>query len=314
MLNKILYLLLFITFTLSTYSQQDSVWNLDDLKVEDYDFTPDFQVEFSKGWFPSPLVNSWGIGIMYESGDLFDVADNIRSNSFHPTLNAFKSGNDFTSDELKIKKANSKDFEDDYPLDSYYALGIYSVLSTKYLTFTGTLAYARTFDIISSIDESRSYLGLGGIKKKFKETSFINLSEYSLRTGVGINIPVYGAFLKEMTYIGSYYYLSAAINADIAWSSSADQYFQIMNEKDILRYKNGSDTVQVMNDAVLSNLNRTKLSIEIGIGQTIITNFVGLNYEIKYTYPLTSIVNDADWKRHYLSISVKLYYNELFDK
>lgn len=287
----------------------DSLWNLEDLNPDDFDFTEDFPMTYSKGWFPRPLKTTFGLGLSYAGGSVYDAASKIRSNSFVQTYNGFQGGYGFKSEQEQIKKQNSDDFEDEYPAQDLWDLGFTGFFSSKYLMLEAKANYCRSHSILSSIDDTRSFLNLAGYKQKFNEGAVVHLADHNIRLSLGLTIPIWGAFVFESFSISSYYYIQAGIAWEYPLSSSATQYFQILDAKDDLRYGNGSDTVRVMHDVKLKSLSDVRQSFEIAIGNITDFNVIGLEYSIRYSYMLNSVLTDAVWKQHHLKLNLGIYYN-----
>ena len=126
--KKILILLLFInSFGLYSFTltQEDSLWDFDNLK--DNDFKPDysFNYKYNHGWFPSPFPNNWDLGVFVESGDVYDLATKIRSASFVQTANSFSNHDPYLTDERKIVKSTKKDdYYTNFPTTAYSNFGL----------------------------------------------------------------------------------------------------------------------------------------------------------------------------------------------
>ncbi|MBE2188398.1 MAG: hypothetical protein KGZ71_12125 [Desulfobulbaceae bacterium] len=315
---KILLLITLLFFALNSAvlaqiegedQQLDSLWNLEDLNPDDYDFTEDFPMTYSKGWFPRPLKTTFGIGLSYAGGSTHDAATKMRSNSFVPTYNGFQGGYGFKTDQQEIKKQGSEDFEDEYPEPTLWDLGLTGFFSSKYLILEAQANYSRTHGILSSIDDTRSFLNLAGHKQKFLEGAVVHIADHNIRLSLGLTIPIYGAFVFESFSISSYYYIQGGVVFEFPVSSKATQYFQILDVKDDLRYGNGTDTVRVMHDVKLKTLTDVRKSFEIAIGGITDFNIIGLEYSLRYSFMFNSMLTDAVWKQHQIRLNFGIYYN-----
>lgn len=308
----VFYIIIFLLISYFAESQEqelDSLWNLEELNPEDFDFSPDFAITFSKGWFPRPLKTTMGIGIFYSGGSLYDVANRLRSISFIPTYNGFQGDYGFKKDQEKIKKKNSKDDEDDFPEASIWDLGISTIFSSKYLLLEGKAYYSRSHGILSSIDDTRSFLNLAGKKQKFLEGAVVHLAEHNIGLSVNTIIPIWGAFVFEQNSMSSYYYLKAGITWEFPIASEATQYFQILDVKDDLRYRSGADTVRVMFEEKLKTINSGRKRFEIGVGTILDVHVLVFDMHLSYSYMLDAVLKDAVWKQHHLKLTLAAYYN-----
>jgi hypothetical protein len=287
--------------------QLDSLWNLEDLNPDDFDFTEDFPMTYSKGWFPRPLKTTFGIGLSYGVGSTHVAASKMRSKSFVPTYNGFQGGYGFKKDQEKIKKKGSEDFEDYPPGQAVLDLGLTGFFSSKYLMFEAQAKYSRTHGILSSIDDTRSFLNLAGHKQKFLEGAVVHIADHNIRLSFGLTLPFYGAFILDN--FSSYYYIQAGVAFEIPVSSSATQYFQVLDTKDDLRYGNGTDTVRVMHDVKLSTLTDVRKSFEIALGGITDLNVIGLEYSFRYSFMFNSMLTDVIWKQHQFRMHIGIYYN-----
>ncbi len=314
----VLITLLFLGFNSTAMSQNegeeqqlDSLWNLEDLNPQDYDFTEDFPMTYSKGWFPRPLKTTFGIGLSNGGGSPHDAASKIRSKSFMPTYNGFQGGYGFKDEQEEIKKQGSEDFEDDYPEPTLWDLGLTGFFSSKYLMFEVQAKYSGTNGILSSIDNTRSFLNLAGHKQKFLEGAVVHIEDHNIRLSLGLTLPIYGAFVLESYSMSSYYYIQFGVVFEIPIESRATQYFQILDTKDDLRYGNGTDTVRVMDNVKLNTLTDVRKSFEIAIGNITDFNIIGIDYSLRYSFMFNSMLTDAVWKQHQFRLNMGIYYNIL---
>ncbi len=310
----VVYIAMIFSILSEAVSQEqeiDSLWNLEELNPEDFDFSPDFTMNYSKGWFPRPLKTTMGIGIFYSGGSLYDIAYRLRSSSFVPTYNAFQGGFGFSTDQEIIKKKNTSEDEDDFPQASIWNLGISTIFSSKYLLLEGRAYYSRSHGILSSIDDTRSFLNLSGKKQKFLEGAVVHIAEHNIGLSLNTIIPVWGAFIFEQNSMSAYYYLKAGITWEFPLTSGATQYFQILDVKDDLRYRSGADTVRVMFEEKLRTINSVRQRFEFAIGTILDVSVLVFDMNFAYSCMLNSVIEDAVWKQHHLKFTISAYYNFL---
>ena len=296
-------------------SRQDSLWKDLGLDPEGYDPESDLFGKYSHGWFPqaSPAQSlSLTFPVLYSN--VYDAGNSIRSRSFVPTTAPFGWRNPFESNEQDILKPNSDEVADDgYPFTSYGEYGLsYTFSLPMPLILRGDARLSIVDGMIFSNDTTRSYLTLSGLKRPLKEVSVLHLEQYLLSGSVGFNIPFYGVFLEwDAMSVSSYYYLHAAASAGFAVSSKATQYMQIANVKDELRYGNGSDTVTVMEAGRLSELNRFRTAIDVGLGWNFSAAVGTFFVEAFVSAPLSTVVRDAEWREYYVGFRFGLGYQWL---
>jgi|GEM_PF-678678 len=289
----------------------DSTW--DDLGLDPDGFTFDESVfgHVSTGWFPqaySAFTLSLAGKFLY--ADVFDRADGIRPRAFRPTTEPFTWHDPFAdSDERSILQPNSDEEEDDgYPVtnyDEYMLTFLYNLPMPAVLRLNGGLQI--TEGMLYSLDTSRSYLTLGGAAQPFREVGVAYLKQYSIAGSAGLNIPIYGGFIRtEALTFASYYYIYAGYSFAYAVSSRGTQYTQIANAKDNIRYGNGTDTVTLINKARFDELDRLQSAIELAIGWNVAAEFGAFGFEAFVSLPQKSILKDADWKQYYAGLRISL--------
>jgi hypothetical protein len=84
------------------------------------------------------------------------------------------------------------------------------------------------------------------------------------------------------------------------------QQFQILDNKDEIRYDNGYDIHRVIDNEKLPNVNKIRNYFEFGIGSRVYLDSYFLGINIKYGLPLESTINDSDWKQHYILIGFEI--------
>ncbi|MEO5929197.1 MAG: hypothetical protein ABIR47_04640 [Candidatus Kapaibacterium sp.] len=287
----------------------DTTW--DDLGLDPKGFTFDDETigHVSRGWFPQAYA---GYTLMYSGpfGDTFDAATDIRPRAFSPTTAPFSWHNPYEGDERKIYQPNKDEEEDDgYPSTSYddYSLQfLYNLPMPAVIRLGAGLQV--TEGMLFSLDNSRHYLSLGGSRQPLKEVGVAYLKQYSLAGTVGLDIPIYGAFIKtEALSLSSYYYLFGGYSFAYAISSKGTQYEQIANAKQAIRYGNGSDTATLIDKRTFDGLQRLRRSIDVGIGWNVMgVDFLALSMEGFVSIPQTSLLDDSDWKQYFVGLRISL--------
>ena len=111
----------------------------------------------------------------------------------------------------------------------------------------------------------------------------------------------------------SFYYIYSGISASYTLSSKGTQYAQIANAKDIIRYNNGLDTINLKSNTSFSELNRFRYYLDIGIGWDFEASKVGLKYELFFSVPLSSVLKDTEWNQYKVGLNLSLYLQWLFN-
>ncbi len=288
-------------------ADEDSVWNLEDLDYGELEERTTSKVEESHGWFPISPAGMKQKSFVLFLGDNYEVANKINSKSFSPTTNPFSDNITFSDKERQIKKKNKDEFSSSYPLSTYGAFGFEYMYSTGFLVnLYGTLNLAQTTGLLYAPEPKKHFLNKDGKRVRLKEAGILYLIEWSLNPSVGIEIPIYGAFIKigELS-IHSYYYLTLGPSFDFVFWSGATQSMQIANVKSELRYKNGQDTLQIYEDKALPNINRIRYGVDVAIGWSGVANSAGTAFELFSYIPLSSVLDDAEWKQYHIGIRWK---------
>ncbi len=296
---------------------QDSIFDLNSLEYNDSVLVPDYTVEISYGWFPRITYSysylSFELAVLINN--TYDVADKIISTSLIESRNPLSNDFNLNDSDREIKKIKSKENEYSFPETDYsrYMFGFgfnpFSFLIVEFKT-----GFSLSTGIIASTDETKSYLNYSGEKVNFKEANIVELNDYAISNSIEFNIPFYGASFAQgskaknlFNGFSSFYYLIAGFATDYSYCSSANQYSQIANAKDGIRYKNGLDTIHLQTDKALNGLNRFRHYISAGIGMDFNLMIVGISWELKWKYPLTSILKDAEWEQHFIYMNLKIY-------
>lgn len=310
-LAALLILLAFLGIAGSAGAQEiDSTWDDLGLDPEGFKYDEDVIGQVSSGWFPQPYT---GYTLSYTGplfySDVFDRASNLRSHSLRPTTEPFTWHNPYDDDEREIYQPYKDEEEDDgYPAtgyDEYLLTFLWNLRMPVILRASAGLQV--TEGMLFSSDTSRSYLTLRGVAQPFKEVGVVYLKQHSIVGSAGINIPIYGGFIKsEAITLSSYYYIYAGYSAAYAVSSKGTQYTQIANAKDDIRYGNGADTVTLINNARLPDLNRLRTSLDFALGWNVAAEFGALGFEVFASVPQSSVLKDADWKQYFVGLRASI--------
>lgn len=280
-------------------AQDDQLPDLEHLDPDTFQLEDDLTLYHSTGWFPRPYAG-FALTFLWENGDIWDRASGIRSAAFVPTRFAFSHSDPYgDSDERDIKKSFSDEEDDDTPTTGYSG---YSFALTANLPVPAVLrleaGFLVTDGLLFSSDRTRSFLTYNGTRRDFHEVGVVHLEEWLLKGSVGLNIPVYGAFLiAGEGAVSSYYYVHGGVTALWQVSNRGTQYAQIADAKDDLRYGNGADTVRLQPRASWDNVNTFRTAISAGIGWNFSGQFFSFSFEPFVMLPITSMLDDADWKQ-----------------
>ncbi len=302
----------------STYGF-DSTWNADSawaelgLDEEGFKFDEEVFGHVSTGWFPTPYL-SWSLSYTTDAfySDTYDRAMDLRSASLRPTTNPFGWCDPYQdSDERKIMQPYKDEENDDgYPVTNYDEHRLTFHFNPPVpLILRASAGLTITEGMLFSNDTTRSYLSLAGVVRDLREVSVVYLREYAIAGDIGVTIPFYGGFVKnEAIDLSSYYYIHAGIGGSYAVSSKATQFAQIANAKSDIRYGNGRDTVTLIDEQLLPNLNKTRYYYVGALGWNLVAEFFHLGFEVFTTIPITPVLDDADWKQYFVGARISLGY------
>nr|BAL55109.1 hypothetical protein HGMM_F23B02C48 [uncultured Bacteroidetes bacterium] len=272
----------------------------------------DFFQSISTGWFPRPYA-----AIGYFAGSTLNFyqhssATNITTSGTRPIVGRWSAHNPFRSHEDDIKKPwSADDADDDFPSLGYSApinLRVEWMLPLLHCMARFDVAYELSRERLYSLDTSRKYLALSGQPTPFREVSVLFNNEHFLGARLGVAVPIYGAFVTSQPLrldtmrridvidrISSFYYVAASLHAAALVLSEATQYVQIADAKDAIRYRNGQDTVTLMNKARLSTATPLRWHAEIAAGWQASFGSFAFTVEAYAELPLTSVLRDARW-------------------
>jgi hypothetical protein len=66
--------------------------------------------------------------------------------------------------------------------------------------------------------------------------------------------------------------------------------------------------VTLLDHVALDDLNRFRTSVDLSLGWNFTSSFGGASLEAFVTAPITSVLNDADWKQYYAGLRFSLGY------
>jgi hypothetical protein len=303
-----------------TETDADSTLNLEELDMsdlEDMENDSDFMKEFdySRGYFPSAIGWHTNISAFYSVGDVFDAADRISPSCFVKTAFPFSGSNPLNNDDRRISKNNEIDnYERAYPENSLSRLGLGFHLSLPLpIILDAGISVDFNDGMIFFSDKTKNYLSREGKIKQLKEAGIVYLDELFLSGNIGAKIPIYGGFFSlDDNYGSSIYYLYCGYTAGYVLRSEATQFLQIANAKSDLRYSNGKDTLRLISEERLTGLNKRREYLDIAFGWESEFNSIGLGLEARYSYPLTSAINEEKWLQHRFEIKFSIKFLGFF--
>lgn len=315
--NQIIISVIFLLSYICLYAQDaDSTWDLRDLEFDDLEFThDDFSIYKSTGWFPKPYTGYYNISIFYKTGTTWDFADNIYSNSFENVGLPFSDDTPANEEDRRIKKSFSNEYEDDYPIPFFHDAGFEFKLGLPlpamlYMNVDAVFMQGMLFNQ----DDKKSFLDRDGSKKDFVEFGIVSLYEFGINYGAGILLPLYGAYLSDNDQftISSVYYLRCGLSGYYSLYHRANQYLQIANNKDRLRYGNGLDTVSLLKDVELENNNKYRQYIDLGFGVDFEVENFGFFFEFDYSFHLNEVLQGIRWKQNLVGMKIGIYISKFF--
>ncbi len=259
---------------------------------------PKIEEHHEYGLFPTVGPTDINYFFIIGGGDNWDFAHNLRSQSLLPTTNSFSGINPYDNDELERRKAYTQTVDEEYRVtgNGVYGFGMktgipglpmYNFLDLYLVSNTGLL-YTK--------DKSKCYLNYRGEKVHFTEGGVVTLNEWLITVKYGLMIPFYGVVYNlngnDFNY---FYYISVAPVAALSIYSSGEQYMQIMNAKDDLRYDTGRDVLYLQKHKVFETLNRIRYYANVSLGLELAVSHFCMNAELYCDYPLNSVFSDAWW-------------------
>lgn len=299
-------------------AQSNELPDLDSINPDEFEVESDMLGRHSAGWFPRPYPG-YTLSFMVAGGqgsDVWDKASGLRSTALVPTTFAFTHRNPYANNDQRTiikpfaRTDDSDGEEDEYPETDYEE---YSLLFTANLPFPAVVRAEAgllvTDGILFSSDKTRRFLAYSGTRQSFHEVGVLHREEWLLKGSIGVDVPVYGAFVQvEDLVISSYYYVHGSVTGVALISGKSTQYAQIADVKDGLRYANGTDTVRLQPRGEWDNVHSFRTALSVGIGWNISVQFFSLRLEPFIMIPLTSVLRDAEWKQYMGGIRLSLGY------
>lgn len=306
-------------------------FSIDSLDPEDFDFESGIIPRTSTGWFPTPSpgasISLYGPFIYSQN---FDRADGLTSDFVVPTAEPFTDVDPYDcgffeylfddagigdyvggcSERRILLPGSDETTEDGYPIRGFGDVGLrFNYHLPLPLMLRASARYRRVEGLLFSEDTSRAYLSYDGSLRPFREIGVLAYDQHAISGSVGLQIPVYGAFItSDLLTIGSYYYLFGEYSADYALANSVVQYTQIADVKDQIRYENGQDTATLMRRNNPDGFDRFRESIEVGAGWNLVAEVVTIGFEAFASIPMRSILTDAEWREYYAGVRISLGY------
>jgi len=299
-------------------------WTLDSLDEEDFEAIDQENagevIHISTGVLPTPSPGaSIEVYFPFVYNDVFSRASGLRSSWVAPTTEPFEWRDPYDCpfiefdgcNEKKIMERGSSDeVKDGYPESEFSEFGLrlsYHLPVPGVVNVSG--AYRHAVGLLYSEDTSRAYLSYDGLMRPFREIGVLHYKHYSVSGSVGLHIPVYGAFLTTKSFTaGSYYYIGGALSADYALVNRAEQYTQIADAKEQIRYGNHQDTAVLMRMSQPPGFNRFRSSVEVNLGWRVAAEVITFGIEGFLSIPRTSLLEDADWWLYYGGVRMYVGY------
>lgn len=287
-------------------------------RLEDLKPPPDFGTETdleqpsaSSGWFPALPQESfyefYSVGNTTLSDGIYNLGMPIAQVSgLNPNGLQFGAHHPYKDEQRRILRPFLQEIDDqaELPEQNFWQLGLMYRMPLPLVNSGLRLGAGllRTNSLLFAVDTRNAYLGLDGSKRSIEELHTLYLREYEINLSAGLQIPIYGAYLgmqSGKSIVGSVYTLNLGINAGYIVGSKATHFVQLMNEKDVLRYRSGTDTVNIFEDIRLQGLQQLRLRLEGGIGWQFNIGPLAMGIEGIVYYPLEQVLQQSSWKQMY---------------
>ncbi len=256
------------------------------------------KVSHNSGWFPIP-PNYFSKKVMnFSFGDNWDIARNLRSASFVPTTNGFSGIRPFDGDELERREAFTNEENDEYKSTGHFNIEYEWMFAFGNVPLFHRFGFNVTQNIgmLFTKDKSKSFLNYNNEKTPFTEGGIVTLEEWLIGLEYGWIIPIYGTIFNiDEFFLNSFYYLSVSGMIAVAVDCNGEQYMQVIDAKDQLRYSGGRDVYYMMKSRAFETIERFRAYADIALGWDFDIGPVGINVEMYYIHPLTSVLEDAWW-------------------
>ncbi len=290
-------------------AKPDSSYNLDDLDFGDLDSITVDEFEnfyYSSGYFPMPIPDHWTLEFLFPVSFMIEQAKNINPPDFVNVGLPFSAKNHLDLEEREIRQPDHRSKnKHTFPLSEAWGLGFRLNYSTILpVIFETRLSFDWYKSLLMTPAKKYHFLRPDGSRKKVKETGIMFLNEKAITASLGINFPIYGAFLRYEQSLASYYQLHLGVTQVYNVYSKATQYMQINKPKNYLRYRNGRDTMRLVSEKKLPGINNPRYYLDIGLGWDFEADGAGLSASIIYSYPITYVLSTARWRNHLITINL----------
>ncbi len=314
-MKLIILILLFSFGIIFSQAENDTIIDLNNLpEYNPEDFEPDFHINSKTGWFPAPEISYFSYGFSFGFHLMnYETEKAISSASFAAPFE-FSGEDIMTNNQKKIDKKNKKEQYNNYPhkISEYYSL-ISKIAIKNFTWLRFDLSYHIYRGVLMHRLEDKYFFPVGENElKKIKEVALIYNTDHGINLALGFEVPLWGGMVNRGgSLTESFYYLYGGFSSTRVISSEAKQFYQLATYNNEIRYRNGKDTIGIGSNK-LSTLNYTRNFIDLGIGATIHTNAAGFSVgsvlQLIYSYPLTSVISDANWKQHMLRFDIQIYF------
>ena len=305
--------------TSSMLFSQERVWtpkSFDSLEVSPkIDFSEEEKIEFTKGYFPYPIVTTFTVGILKENTVFFSEAKGINPKGLKSINGGYSIYYKEDIAHRNFKKKFSDEEEESHINTESYIWGLDFRLTPDIgfpIIFRAATMFTWSTDILFSVDYSKSYLDFDNTLHNYFEINNLLLEETLLESKLGVSIPIYGAFSSNPIPFSSIFSLYLGVNNAQVLSSRASQFVQIGNAKDKIRFENGLDTLVLTSNVELSSLVKNRFGMEIGIEHGAEIGGIGYNFWMNALIPTESILSDEPWKQYQLRFGTVFYFGGLF--
>jgi hypothetical protein len=318
---RLLIIIAFFILSFSLFSQieNDTTFDLNSLPEYNPDeFEPDFTIETKKGWFPLPVASYYSYGIATGTSlMMYENETAISSKAFSAPFD-FSGDNIMTKNQRRIDKKFKKSQYNNFPLKNFEKYSLTSKFAIKNFTWVRfDVAYVIYRGLLMHRLDDKYFFPVGENElKKIKEVALISNTDHGINFALGFQVPFWGGIINEGGNITeAFYYLYAGINNTQVISSNTKQFYQLATYNNEIRYRNGKDTIGIGGNK-LSTLNYSRHYLDFGIGTSLDITAAGFSMgysaQLIYSYPLTSVISDGNWKQHSIRFEVLIFTKGLF--
>jgi hypothetical protein len=253
--------------------------------------------------FPERKGNALSVGFYIGGGLNSSTSNNLESSSFINNR-AFQQTPILGMKDSKTRYPFSGSFRGNHPINNNLRIAFDLEYQTKYPIDFG---FDLSFDFIREIifnEQKQLFLNTKMLPEEFIERTMIINDEVLIKSGTGLYLPILEIIQGDSRRIDriSKQYLSLYMGISIATplKSRANQYLQI-NDNDLLRYKNGTDTLIIINDQKFSTSNSFRSYFDAKISWRL-SERMNFGADLYFTHQLNSLLEDNDWKQWFLGI------------